>query len=587
MSSSTQKAVNIIGFDTEDDSQGDVYLLVFYDGKNYYRFSSDDFDCPKDAALFWLFFSKRKGDTILFCVNTEYDINNLSWGEDRKYIIERFYNKGSFILSKLYIKPDVKFYDLMNYYSLSAKKVGELFGLQKLDMNFEAVKKYKSGSKKGKVKITKQMLKYCDRDTEIAYTAGEFILKKFDEYQIKFTPTVASASLQIYLKHYSPIRFDIGNVNRFKIRQEDVYASYFGGRTELFRYGKVKGSLKYFDINSLYPSVMRDELFPNPFSRMAKTTNMSLKEFKQVENGFGMFDVEVPKSLHIPPLPVKMKLKTGIKLIFPTGKFTGYWTVVELKNAMKYGVKVKKIHYLYEFEEMIDLFSDFVNDMYEKRMKSKTMSDNKFYKVNMNSLYGKFAEKRRAVKYIDIEDGGVFDPIVFDKAQTSEEYLPFHNNTIISSYVTSYARIKLYDYMMMVLKEGYEVLYCDTDSIIYKGAKNVFKETKELGGMKKEFDIVKAEFRGAKYYCYELKNGDKHFVCKGVPKHKQQEMFRDKEATWKKPIRFTEAKRRNLQPNIWTNFTKRDLNKFDKRTIDDNGYSTTAIHLKNSLTKRN
>lgn len=555
------KSLINIGFDTEDNSQGHVHLLCFYDGVNYYDF----FD--KDIALYFLIFAQFPYDmTIVWCVNTEYDINNLHWGDDRKFLIDRMYNKSNFIMGKLRHNPKVRFYDVMNYYSLSAAKVGELYGLKKHDFDFNKNRRHR---KDGTVIVSKKEIRYCQGDTAIAQRAGCHITDKFNDFEITQTATIASAAMQIYLKHFDPTE-GLGGValSRYMVDQDDVYNSYCGGRVECFHYGMVKGKIRYYDINSLYPYVMKQFLYPDPMSPAKK------RRTANIENGVVCCRVRVPVKTYLPMLPVRY----NNKLIFPVGTFDGTWTVEELNNALNYGVEIIKVYRSYEWRNVIDLFSEYVKYFYNERLESTHPADSYFYKIVMNSLYGKFAEKRRVTTYVPLEQGGVFDPIVYDMAQQTAEYFPRHNNVVISSYVTAYGRIILHNLMQNILDNNGKLLYCDTDSVIYKGGRSLTSST-DLGGVKQEAEIVKAEFLGAKYYRYWTPDGTEYDICKGVPKAYQGKMFTDGQATYKKPIRYREALRRKLQANVWVSFTKHARATYDKRIVLDSG-QTRPICIK-------
>lgn len=563
------KPYKIIGFDTEDDSKGNVHLLIFYDGLEYFVFND------KDTALYWLYTSYFGDyDVLLWAVNTQYDLTNTNDFINRPYLVDMILNKSNFVFGQLYLKQNIKFYDVVNFYSLSTLKVGELFGMNKLGFDFTKRKYRKDGS----VIVSKKEIEYCKRDTKIAYMAGKFIMSKFDEYDIRRSPTVASCTLQIYLKHYSPTDFTQFNANRNFIDKNDLYNSYCGGRTEAFRIGEIKGSIKYYDINSLYPYIMKTFKFPDVFSAIRKTNDID-----GVENGMIKCTVKAPDT-YLPILPLKYNItgkKGDYRLLFPKGIFKGCFTIPEIYYAMENGYEIIDIDYIIEYEKTIDLFSTFVNDMYNKRMKSKDDYESYMYKIFMNSLYGKFAEKRRQTHFIPIEDASLFDPIVFDKAKVVKEFYPSHNYTIIPSYVTSLARIELHKRMTYVLDSGYELLYCDTDSIIYKGSKKLWKDSKELGGVKIEDTIKYIKILGAKYYMYENNQGYKKYVCKGVPKANQKDMFDYGKTTYRKPLKLKEAMRRKRDdyvPNFWIEYHKESKTDYNKRNVLEDG-NTTSLEM--------
>lgn len=549
------KVMNV-GFDTEDDSAGNCHLLTFYiTDKTYYEF------LDVESALLWLTFADFKKDMIIvWCVNTEYDLNNLS--QDYPYLVNRLYGGSRLIMSRMTFNTKVRCYDVTNFFSRNAAWVGKTFGMEKLDYDFK-----RKHRKDGSVIVSKKERTYCLRDAKIAWSGGNFISDQLKQWDIRQTPTVASCALQIWLRNFDPIGFNQYNPHRFDVPIRDLYASYYGGRTEPFYYGTIKAdNIHYYDINSLYPFVMKKYEYPNPYSPAIKRRTV------RVKNGIICATVTVPKRMHIPPLPYRLyKTKKNYKLVFPVGTFTGTWCLPELQNAIDWGVTVDKIHYAYEYSEIVDLFSEYVDTFYELRQKTKTQANREFYKIVMNGLYGKFAERRRIVHHVPIEHGGQFDPVVNSEwAQVTSVDYPIHNNVIVSSYVTAYARVTLYNWIRWLMSNGCRILYCDTDSIIYQGDFEIEVGT-DLGEMKRESKIIEAEFLGPKYYRYVTDKNEEVFICKGVPKNVQYQMFiGERKASYRSPVRYREALRRKLRANVWYEKEKRTLTQFDKRRIFDN-----------------
>jgi hypothetical protein len=96
-------------------------------------------------------------------------------------------------------------------------------------------------------------------------------------------------------------------------RSEDgfVRKSYFGGATDIYKaYGR---KLYYYDVNSLYPHVMKK---PMPLNLIKKYNKVECDNLN-INNFFGFLEVEVitPSNILKPILPMKYKGKT----IFPTG----------------------------------------------------------------------------------------------------------------------------------------------------------------------------------------------------------------------------------------------------------------------------
>lgn len=190
-------------------------------------------------------------------------------------------------------------------------------------------------------------------------------------------------------------------------------------------------------------------------------------------------------------------------------------------------------------------------------------------KLILNSLYGKFASKRERDSYVSIEEieeaikklnrkknqdyykkqieffndvleqGGVeaerewlkkedsgFVPHHFYHTELEEEVFKYHTyleakyiQVQISAYVTSYARMELYEAIEWIDKNGGEVYYCDTDSIITDimlPAEMVHKT--EFGKWDKEHEIMTANFVQEKLYALQNEKGEEVKKGKGFPK---------------------------------------------------------------------
>jgi len=169
-------------------------------------------------------------------------------------------------------------------------------------------------------------------------------------------------------------------------------------------------------------------------------------------------------------------------------------------------------------------------------------------KLLQNSSYGKFGQRNNLRKSLyancseECHDGNVakFLDVMFGPeftvsscvAMTDEsvwleyvnrgefvESLP-NTNPIIAAMVTTYARLHLYSYMVM-LKDPRRILYHDTDSIIYVERSNDEKIPvgDYLGDMTSELDdddyIVEFCTGGPKYYGYLTARGKSEFKVKG------------------------------------------------------------------------
>lgn len=201
----------------------------------------------------------------------------------------------------------------------------------------------------------------------------------------------------------------------------------------------------------------------------------------------------------VTPLPVKM----NDKLVFPQGTFSGVWTQMELSllNPPK-DVEIRKIHRIVLFEADW-IFIEYINTFYAMKNEAKQKGDSISYMVSklmMNSLYGKWAEKKKISVVMSKEEfadfiikevsKNKFDfslEIAFDQdygtlrvhgktvnalggyyeVKVDEYYEPY--SVSVATFVTSTARSILRAYMYRVKENGGLVFYTDTDSLICDG----------------------------------------------------------------------------------------------------------------------
>jgi len=174
---------------------------------------------------------------------------------------------------------------------------------------------------------------------------------------------------------------------RFHIEQPTslfVGATIYGGHADVYL---PKGSnLFYYDVNSLYPYVMKDS--PMPIGPAKWNGNLVHHELESLY-GFMEAYVKCPESMKRPFLPYRDE--KGL-LIFPTGEFIGIYYSEELKYARSIGYSITPLRgYLYE--KGFGLFAGFVGHMYENRSRAKAEGNTGLayvYKILMNSLYGRF-----------------------------------------------------------------------------------------------------------------------------------------------------------------------------------------------------
>lgn len=271
-------------------------------------------------------------------------------------------------------------------------------------------------------------------------------------------------------------------------------ASYIGGRTECYQAGET--DIKTFDINSLYPSVMLGNDFPTSYHGA----------WTDIYDGeHGIYELTYNQT-NLDAKPVLRDSESG------TYRYAGRGTYCkpEIDLFLRIGGTIN-VTKGWVYQETGTPFRHFVAQWWKVRAQANDNDDEALSyvaKILMNSLYGKFGQKEEheTVKFITgeeqekmMEDGKRFRPFgEFCIVPSSEQ----HDYVFvgIASYVTSYARVRLYESMHEAEQNGGTIWYCDTDSVHVQGSD--IAVSSELGGMKLEYDGY-AAYAGKKLYAYK------------------------------------------------------------------------------------
>jgi len=303
--------------------------------------------------------------------------------------------------------------------------------------------------------------------------------------------------------------------------------SYSGGRTEAFFIGEYVGHVGHFDVNSLYPSVMRGNLFPGAFYFEEPKGKWTMSKYKQTKEYGRDIIAQVIVETDEPVYPYH----GNERLVFPVGRFPTVLCGPELDYAMAHGHiqewgKVQVYH-------MAELFTAYIDEFYHLRLRYLAEGDDfraMMCKVGLlNSLYGKFGQRTSDWEETKAKYGEGFNDGIFyiadaetgkkiryrkvgDRVESRSKVRDesWGANCAIASYVTSYARMKLWN---GVLAAGglQEVFYIDTDSLFLtkQGEDNLSNsglcdggETKELGLWHPEESQDGITIWGAKDYVF-------------------------------------------------------------------------------------
>lgn len=529
----------IWGFDTEDDGKGTVKQISATDGKIFFHFTK------RDRFIQWMTVNFSRPVVFAAC-NLEYDLINV-FGHRFDMLDLRLKNGGLSIASARLKSSKVLFYDTLNHFPFGVKRMGEALNLPKLEMDLSG-------------------WDYVDRDALIVQRYVSEMQTRYNLLGANFNATLPSSSLDLYRRRFLP--FSVQRPNDATL--EYLFRGYYGGRTEVFDTSPNVGRIFYIDVNSMYPAVMTGE-YPNPnVLILKKRANLDL---------FGVAEckVSVPKDCYFPPLPFRES-----KLMFPTGTFVGSWTYEELRALEERGGTIEKIFSCCEFKETCFPFRGFIEELYELKQSAPDEMQRYAAKLFMNSLYGKMGERVELTSFIPADEVPEDQTAIlygdFAYVTYGEKY-PSHTNAIWAIYTTARARLLLLVHLERIRRNGGIVLYCDTDSIIYRATRPLHAESDRIGEFKLEGEFDFAHFLAPKLYALSAA-GKRTVRAKGVPRDFSYRFFDEGEATFSRPLRLRSVLRRGLQSNLWIETTKHRRTPYTKRKVMADG-TTIPIHYTN------
>lgn len=480
----------------------------------------------------------------------------------------------------------IEFRDSSALLPFSLRSLCESFKVdhKKLEVDYEKI-----------TEVTPELLEYMEYDHKGLYE----VMEKYYEWPlIKVAGgahTMASQAMKVFRLFLQDTIYSLkDNIDDF------VRESYFGGRTEIFKplfMGDNKNLLKCFDVNSLYPTIMANNEMP---------TNFQSWTWTYYPNKMGFYDaeVEVPEDMYIPPLPTMAQVGKSTKLIFPTGRFKGRWSTIELEYAKSLGVKVLSTGKGIIFKNGGYLFKDYVEHLYKIRQESEKGSvSDMLAKLLMNSCYGRFG-LRRDREEVSLDDGQLGAKPVGILRQgkkavrlvsTPKIIESSFSNVSIAAWVTSHARIFLHKILMEAPEDIY---YCDTDSAFTTHQYKV--DNTGLGGLKLEYNVARACFLLPKTYIVnfaeQVKGVESKVVMKGFDKKKVQhfgiedfraalegDLRRMKATNPSKMASFKLAIRKGEFLRMLDEQPREIRSMYDKRIIvkTKDGFDTIPLHMEN------
>jgi DNA polymerase elongation subunit (family B) len=365
-----------------------------------------------------------------------------------------------------------------------------LMEYQKDEIDYEKMERERRESHKSEI------LNYLDGDCRYLY---ELCKSFIDMFGTKLT--IGGTAMNELQKIHT---FDCLD----EIQDEEIRGRYYyGGRVQCFKRGILNGYYNIYDVNSMYPYVMKNFYHPcGPISWIGKEITENTCFISAEGKNYGA----LPR-----------REKEGIRFDCEDGIF--HATIHEWRTALSHGLfEPERIISCVNFERQ-STFEQFVDKFYNLRIEAKDNNDAThalFYKYILNSSYGKFAQNPENYYDYRITRSNVSlsewelayfpndDFIIWKKKTTMYK----RYNVATAASITGAARSVLLD----AIAKAKDPLYCDTDSIICKSISGIEIDDSKLGSWKNETKLSRICIAGKKLYA--AFDGDECVkqACKGV-----------------------------------------------------------------------
>ena len=263
-------------------------------------------------------------------------------------------------------------------------------------------------------------------------------------------------------------------------------------------YDKSKESsyIQYLDANNLYGAAMSEKLPINGFKWVNDISGINenfVKSYDKKNSDKGYIlevDVDYPSKLHklhsdMPLLPEKMKIDKTQKLVCNLRDKKKYVVHISiLKQALNYGLKLRKVHRVIEFNQEAWL-KKYIDMNTELRKKTSNVFEKDFFKLMNNAVFGKTMEnlrKHRDIKLVKIDHKRnklVSEPnyhtmnlisenlsIIEMKKVKKKMNKPIYLELLILEISKIIMHEFWYDYMKRKYGDMVKLCYMDTDSLI-------------------------------------------------------------------------------------------------------------------------
>ena len=475
MNTTKNKRIAVIDFETDPFKYGREprpFVAGFFDGEKYMAFWGAD--CVAQIAQYLAF----REPLLLYAHN--------GGKFDFYFLLEQIENPVRIINGRIVSAGFLRRHELRDSYAILPIPLAA-YAKDTIDYDiFEPGEREKLPNKKA-------ILSYLKTDCEKLY---ELVNAFCDRFGRKLT-IGGTAIKQLRDMHPFP--------NTSGAHDKLIRPFYFGGRVQSFESGIVKAPMKIYDVNSMYPFVMKN--FRHPIGeRYITIENPVILPDGRIKNynaGGHPYFLEF-EGENFGALPIRTN--EGLDFNARHGHF--FATSHEIKTALKHRlINIRKTARAYMPYKSIT-FGTFVDTFGAEKIAAKKTGNKAgeiFAKLILNSSYGKTGQNPE--NYFDwqlIKSGQDFPPEPWELYERNSacsiwrkpvDRLSYYDVAIAAS-VTGAARSVLLD----ALCNAKRPFYCDTDSITCQQLNGVKLDAYELGAWKLEATGTLGAFAGKKLY---------------------------------------------------------------------------------------
>jgi hypothetical protein len=503
-----------------------MYGGCLYDGKDYYWVKNKD--DLKDLLLNLL---NKYNKIDVFAHNLDHDLRS------SKILIDIFNDNFLGMQRKLFLydnikaivfqnkKQELRFIDSYNYFKTSLKELGQMFNINKY-----ANEEYKYSPDEWNKYLKENYEELVKDDVYLLYK----VIESFISFNFDYGYSIASTAFSTWKNKFLDWKIDYD-----KQFDSIMFDFYRGANVYVYKFGHFD-FIYYYDINSLYPSIMKKFKLSYKFHRMLKQYEFDDLYNMIEKNDYNyIVNVDYWKSSTSVRNPVLTKYKNYLIML---NENKNQWiSGLEYKYLIDndYNVVVNDCQEWYN----APLFKKYVDYFYNKRMNEKTEYGKQFYKMMLNSVYGKTGQKKCGYTLIRNEDikkemdlpfyhfyselkNKHYQKIIYNDKHISiyPNFISIKNEDefkyapMIAAEITSFARLTNFDWQ---LKYGFEnIINTDTDSFFSLIEFDKSDIGSEIGKVKLEMAGSVDLFTQKDYIFVNKINTGKHKIGDVITTHK-------------------------------------------------------------------